>query len=207
MSEVATLDERILSTAESLFLQYGIRSITMDDISKGLAISKKTIYQHFKDKDEIVLRVAERVFAKEKQIMNHMHEQGENVVHEMVLISKYIREHIASINPSAMHDLQKFYKQAWGVFLFFQQECLQLIEDTITKGIHEKYFRQDINARILAIFRSETISLSFDQQLFPQNEFDPREVQTQLFEQFINGILTDKGRLLYQEYSAKSIIV
>ena len=177
----------------------------MDDISRALSISKKTIYQHFKDKDEIVLNVAERVFAKERHIMNQMHEQGENVIHEMVLISKYIREHIASINPSAMYDLQKFYKDAWEVFLVFQQENLQLIEDTINKGVGEGYFRPDVNARILAIFRSETISVGFDQRLFPSEHFNPTEVQTQLFEQFINGMLTDKGRALYQEYSEKLI--
>lgn len=204
MSE-STISERILAETESLFMQYGIRSVTMDDISRALAISKKTIYQHFKDKDEIVLRVAERVFEKERQIMSQMHEQGENVIHEMVLISKYIREHVSSTNPSAIHDLQRFYKEAWDIFLAFQQDSLKLIEDTISKGMVEGYFRSDINARILAIYRSETISLSFDQRLFPRKQFDPRLVQTQLFDQFINGIVTDKGRALYHKYSEKLV--
>ena len=205
MSKPIAIDERILSTAELLFMQYGIRSVTMDDIAKVLAISKKTIYQHFKDKDEIVLRVSERVFAKERQIINNMHEQGENAIHEMVLISKCIRERVASANPSAMHDLQKFYKKAWGMFLSFQQYSLQLLVDTINKGISEGYFRSDINAHVLAIFRSETISLSFNQHLFSREDFDPQEVQRQLFEHFINGILTDKGRSLYQKYSEKTV--
>ena len=204
MSE-STISERILAETESLFMQYGIRSVTMDDISRALAISKKTIYQHFKDKDEIVLRVAERVFEKERQIMSQMHEQGENVIHEMVLISKYIREYVSSTNPSAIHDLQRFYKEAWDIFLAFQQDSLKLIEDTISKGMVEGYFRSDINARILAIYRSETISLSFDQRLFPRKQFDPRLVQTQLFDQFINGIVTDKGRALYHKYSEKLV--
>ena len=203
MNELSDIEERILTAAETLFLQYGIRSVTMDDIAKALAVSKKTIYQHFKDKDEIVLEVSERIFLKEKELMNRMHEQGETVIHEMVLLSKYLREHVATVNPSAMYDLQKFYKEAWQVFLAFQQDCLKLIEDTIIKGIAEGYFRSDINPKILAILRSETITLSFDQQLFPREQFDPQEVQMQLFEQFINGILTDKGRHLYQKYSEK----
>ena len=206
MSE-QTNHERILVQSEILFMQYGIRSVTMDDLSRALSISKKTIYQHFKDKDEIVLKVSERVFAKEQQALNHMHEQGENVIHEMVLISKHIREHVSSTNPAALHDLQKFYKEAWEVFLSFQQECVRLIEEIITKGITEGYFRSSINAHVLAVFRTESISLSFDQRLFPQNKFDPREVQTQLFDQFLNGLLTDKGRRLYYQYSEKSITV
>ena len=202
MSEL-TINERILSEAESLFMQYGIRSVTMDDISRSLSISKKTIYQHFKDKDEIVLRVAERVFEKENEMMNQLHEQGENVIHKIVLISKHIREHVAAANPAAMYDLKKFYKEAWDVFLSFQQGSVQFIEDTIVKGMEEGYFRSDINARILAVFRVETISLSFDQQLFSRERFDPLEVQTQLFNQFISGILTEKGRALYRQYSEK----
>ncbi len=200
MNELAT-NLRILHTAESLFFRFGIRSVTMEDIAKELSISKKTIYQFFKDKDEIVLKVSQQIFEKERVQMNRMHEQGENVIHEMVLISRYIRQHVAEANPSAMHDLQKFYPEAWKSFLVFKMESLRLIERTIKKGITEGYFRADINPRILAILRSETIELSFSQQLFPRQDFEPLEVQEQLFEHFINGILTDKGRKLYHKYT------
>lgn len=200
MIELAT-DERVLRTAEDLFFQYGIRSVTMEDIARELSISKKTIYQYFKDKDEIVLKVSKQIFDKELAQMNQIHEQGENVIHEMVLLSSYIREHVAEANPSAMHDLQKFYPEAWRVFLVFKQACLNLIESTIEKGMTEGYFRPEVNPKILAILRSETIELSFNQQLFPREEFEPQEVQRQLFEQFINGVLTDKGRKLYLKYT------
>ena len=199
MTELAT-DLRVLHTAESLFFRYGIRSITMEDIAKELSISKKTIYQYFKDKDEIVLKVSRQIFEKERAQMQQIHEQGENVIHEMVLISRYIRQHVAEANPSAMHDLQKFYPEAWQVFLAFKRYSLHLIENTIEKGAAEGYFRPEVHPKILAILRSETIELSFDQQLFPREEFEPQEVQGQLFDQFINGILTDKGRKLYHKY-------
>ncbi|MGB3779279.1 MAG: helix-turn-helix domain-containing protein [Tunicatimonas sp.] len=200
MSE-STTNLRILHTAESLFFQYGIRSVTMEDIAKELSISKKTIYQYFKDKDEIVLKVSKQIFVKELAQMHHIHEQCENVIHEMVLISRYIRQHVAEANPSAMHDMQKFYPEAWRIFLTFKSECLNLVESTIRKGMSEGYFRPEVNPKILAILRSETIELSFNQQLFPRHEFEPQEVQGQLFEQFINGILTSKGRKLYHKYT------
>lgn len=206
MSEPANLEERILSQAEALFLRYGVRSVTMDDMAQTLSVSKKTIYQHFKDKDEIVLRVAERVFAKERQLMASIHERGENVIHEMVLISHYIREHIATVNPTAMYDLQKFYKNAWQVFRDFKRDELQFVEDTIRKGMTEGLFRDDINPKVLAILRSETIELSFDQHLFPRDQFDPGEVQIQLFDQFIYGILTEKGRQLFRQYTQKEML-
>lgn len=205
MSEADT-EERVLEKAEELFFQYGIRSITMDDIARALSISKKTIYQHFKDKDEIVFRVSQRIFAKERQLMNDLHKRSENVIHEMALISKYVREHVAKVNPSALSDLQKFYKNAWEVFLTFKQEELELIEDTIKKGMAEGFFRADINPRVLAIFRLETVELIFNQHLFPRERFDPQEVQMQLFDQFIYGMLTEKGRKLFQKYTQESTV-
>jgi AcrR family transcriptional regulator len=45
---------RIIESAEEMFFRYGIKSITMDDIAKQLGMSKKTIYQHFSDKDKLV---------------------------------------------------------------------------------------------------------------------------------------------------------
>jgi AcrR family transcriptional regulator len=200
----ATTDERILIAAEGMFFRYGIRSVTMEDIAKELSISKKTIYQYFKDKDEIVLRVSRQIFEKEQAMMYQMQKEGENVIHEMVLISRYIRQHVAEANPSAMHDLQKFYPEAWKSFLAFKHESLTLIESTIEKGIAEGYFRAEVNPRILAIVRSESIELSFDQRLFPHREFEPQEVQGQLFDQFIYGIVTERGRNLYHKYTQET---
>lgn len=200
MSEVTT-DERILNAAEGMFFRYGIRSVTMEDIARELSISKKTIYQYFKDKDEIVLRVSRQIFEKERAMLFKIQKEGENVIHEMVLISHYIRQHVAEANPSAMHDLQKFHPEAWKSYLAFKKESLSIIESTIEKGIVEGYFRSDAHPKILAIVRSESIELSFNEQLFPRREFEPQEVQGQLFDQFIYGIVTDRGRKLYHKYN------
>lgn len=196
-------EKRILENAEHLFFQYGIRSVTMDDIAHALSISKKTIYQHFKDKNEIVLRVSERVFAKERQLMSEFQQQSRDVVHEIVLASKYLREHVVKIHPSVISDLQKFYKDAWQVFLAFKQEELTFIEGTIRKGMQEGFFRSDINPRVLAVLRMETVELIFNQQAFPREQFDSEEVQTQIFNQFIHGILSKKGRKLLKQYTEK----
>ena len=177
MGDKPSIAENILEHAERLFLQYGIRSVTMDDIARVLSISKKTIYQHFQDKNEIVFRVSQQVFAKERKLMNEFHQQSKDVVHEMVLISKYLREHVAKINPAAMSDLEKFYKEAWQIFLTFKQEELKLIESTIRKGIKEGFFRSGINPQVLAILRLETVELMFDQHIFPRDQFDSQEVQ------------------------------
>ncbi len=194
--------EEIVKTAEDLFLTYGVRSVTMDDISRKLAISKKTIYQHYKDKDEIVCRVTKRVLKREKEMISATKEQAHNAIHELVMISRYLKEHAQTINPSVLFDLQKYHREAWCIYLKFKEIVfLQAIRETLQRGIQEGYFRKDIDVEVLSILRIEEIQLTFDNQVFPRDQFDNREVQLQLFEHFIRGIVTPEGIALIHQYN------
>ncbi len=193
--------EEIVKTAEDLFLTYGVRSVTMDDISKKLAISKKTIYQHYKDKDEIVCIVTERILQKEKNCLASIKEQAENAVHELILLSKYFREHSQNINPSVLFDLQKYHRNAWMIYLKFKEKVfMHAITDTLERGIQERYFRKEIHVEILSILRIEEIQLSFDNDIFPRERYTFKDVQMQLFEHFLWGIVTSDGAAIINKY-------
>ena len=70
------MKKEIVDNALKLFMRYGVRSVTMDDIAKELSISKKTIYQHFADKDEIVSKAAEIHLNCEMQIMQDVRDRS-----------------------------------------------------------------------------------------------------------------------------------
>lgn len=194
--------EEIIQTAENLFLAYGVRSVTMDDISKKLAISKKTIYQHYKDKDEIVCRVTQRFLEREKMMVAEIKEKSQGAIHELVMVSKYLREHLQNINPSVLFDLQKYHRGAWSIYLKFKEKVfLYAIEETLVRGIEEGVFMKDINIHILSILRVEEIQMLFDEDIFPRDKFHFEEVQMQLFEHFTRGILTRKGADLMNQYT------
>ena len=195
--------ERIIQVAEEMFMRYGIRSITMDEIAKELSISKKTIYQHFKDKDDIVLQVGKKVFADERTQITKCEDTAENVIHELFLMSQSVREHIDNANPSVLYDLQKYYPAAWQEYQAFKQYCLRKILGILQKGMHEGYFWDDMHPEVLARLRTEEIEMVFDQAAFPREQFEAKEVQKQLLEHFIRGILTHKGLTLYQQYTKK----
>ena len=195
--------ERIIQVAEEMFMRYGIRSITMDEIAKELSISKKTIYQHFKDKDDIVLQVGKKVFADEQTQITKCEATAENVIHELFLMSQSVREHIANANPSVLYDLQKYYPEAWQEYQQFKQFCLHKILSVLQRGIDKGYFWDDMHPEIMARLRTEEIELVFNQAIFPRERFDAKEVQMQLLEHFIRGILTHKGLTLYQQYTEK----
>lgn len=194
--------EQIINVAEQLFMQYGIRSVTMDDIAKTLTISKKTIYQHFKDKNEIVILATRSALEKDAAMMGNIKQHAQNSVEELVLFSRYYREHLLNVNPSILHDLQKYHPEGWSYFQQFKHQVfIESVEETLVNGIKEGYFRPEIVPKILARYRIEQTEMCFDNEIFPRNQFDFKTVQLQLFDLFVYGIVTVRGRELYEKYS------
>lgn len=190
--------DKILQNAESLFQRYGIRSVSMDDIARELSISKKTIYQYFKDKDELVTLITEAHIDRERREMKEVKAEATNAIEELFKLSHCIREHIKDINPSMLFDLQKYHPRAWALWLEYKSVFIKgTILDVIARGKQEGYFRAAVDAEILATFRVESIELSFDTKIFPTNKFDFTEVQMMLFDHFVHGLMTIKGQELY----------
>lgn len=191
--------EKILENAEALFNRYGVRSVSMDDIARELSISKKTIYQFFKDKDELVTLITKEHIDRERSIMASVRTTAANAIEELFKLSSCIREHIKEINPSMMFDIQKYHPKAWSLWLEFKVVFVKgTILDVIARGKKEGYFRERIDAEIVATFRVESIEMSFDDKIFPRNKFDFTEVQMMLFDHFAHGLMTVKGLELYE---------
>ncbi|WKN43357.1 TetR/AcrR family transcriptional regulator [Tunicatimonas pelagia] len=194
--------EQIANAAEQLFLKYGVRSVTMDDIAKQLGISKKTIYQYFADKDEVVELATLRILEREKKLLAEVQERSENAIHELYLFTRYIRQHIVEVNPSILFDIQKYHRGAWKIYQDFKGSVfLQTIESSIRKGMEEGHFRADIKPEILAKLRIEQVNLAFNNEIFPKHEFDWTEVHLQIFYNFCYGLLTTEGVELFEKYA------
>src|SRR5664279_3582554 len=101
--------ERILEKATELFLRYGIRSITMDEIAAQLGISKKTIYQFFTDKDAMVEAVVEVEMKRNEENYRGFQSIAENAVHENFLAMDGLQEMLKGMNPQLIHDLEKHH--------------------------------------------------------------------------------------------------
>jgi TetR/AcrR family transcriptional regulator, cholesterol catabolism regulator len=197
--------EKLLKGADELFMKYGLRSVSMDDIARHLGVSKKTIYQHFADKDEVVVSVAKSLMAKQREQFEVIANSSKNAVEEMVKISFCLKEDMKNINPSVLFDMQKYHQAAWNEWLNFKQKYIrQNIIRSLKKGIAEGYFRDDINLNILAVMRLEQVQMAFDNSIFPRDQFNIPEVQAQLFDHFIYGVFTEKGKKLYEKYKIQN---
>jgi AcrR family transcriptional regulator len=193
--------ERIISGGEELFFKAGIKSVTMDDIAKHLGMSKKTIYQFFKDKNELVMALMKRKLQEDEDQMCAIISQSGNVIEEMINMMKCSEEIFSRINPIVIHDVQKYHPDAWKQFQNFKADVLiRTLEELLTKGIKQGYIRPNIDVRIIARMRVTQVEMGFNTSIFPVAEFNTWKVQQQFLEHFNYGICTLKGYKLLNEY-------
>jgi AcrR family transcriptional regulator len=193
--------ERIIHGGEELFLKAGIKSVTMDDIAKHLGMSKKTIYQFFKDKNELVTALVKKKLKEDEEEMVEYIGKSANVIEEMIAMTKCSEEMFSRINPIVIHDMQKYHPEAWAEFQRFKSEVLiSTLEELLTKGIKQGYIRSEIDVKIVARMRVNTVELGFNTTIFPVAEFNTWKVQVQFLDHFNYGICTLKGYKLLNQY-------
>jgi len=169
--------ERIIQGGEELFLTAGIKSITMDDIARHLGMSKKTIYQFFKDKNELVVALTRKKLQEDEEQVSGIISKSANVIEEMINMMKCSEEIFARINPIVIHELQKYHPEAWKQFQNFKSGVLiRTLEELLEKGIKQGYIRPEIDVKVIARMRVNQVELGFNNSVFPAAEFNTWKV-------------------------------
>ena len=195
------MKERILAEAEQLFWKYGVRSVTMEDIAKRLGISKKTIYQHFSDKEEILYQVITDKTVRNQSEMDCRVVEGLNPVEEILYMLTMMQKHAGQVSPNLLIDVQRHYPQAFALFRRYKEEyIIQFILENIQKGISLGLYRSDLNPAILARLRVEQIELAFNNTIFPTDQYSMLQIQHELMHHFVRGMLTEQGFTTYNNY-------
>ena len=199
------MKQKIIKGSEELFFKYGIKNITMDEIAKHLGMSKKTIYQYYNDKDEMVHYLLTLKIEEDRNTFTKTYNESENLVAEVFGIMKNLKDIIGNINPIIFHELQKYYPGTWKLYEDFKNGfILENIERCLKKGQTDGLVRADVNVKLLARMRLENIDMGFRGNVFPIDKFNLLEVQLAMTEHFLYGIYTLKGHKLINKY--KNII-
>jgi AcrR family transcriptional regulator len=186
-------------------LQSGLRQVTMDDLAHQLGISKKTIYQYYKDKDDLVKAVVNLELKEHEMTCKDCKSKAENAIHEMFLLMENMKAMTQTMNPNSMMELEKHFSNAFDMIKNHKDEFLfSLIKQNLMKGIEEGCYRKDLDIDIISKFRLETVFIPFNLHLFPLNKFNSLEVHTQLMEHFVYGLMTIKGHELMDRYKQLS---
>ncbi|MEM8900589.1 MAG: TetR/AcrR family transcriptional regulator [Bacteroidota bacterium] len=193
--------ERILEQASSLFMKWGIKNITLDEIAKGLGISKKTIYQYFENKGKLVYEVSKAHMQEDEREIKELTAESVNAIDELVRLVQCMTRGLNEVNPLVVYEIKKYYPESWNLFEEHKKHFLEgLVRHNLQQGIEEGLFRPSLDVEIITRMRLAQIEVGFDEEFFPPGKFDYRQVHIQMFETYLYGIVTEKGRRLLEEY-------
>jgi len=196
--------DKIIEKANDICRMVGFKAMTMDDIASQLSISKKTIYQYFPDKDSLVMSVVEKEVIQSESDCQLTLEMSADAIDEILIANQFFTEDFKDINPIIFHDLEKYYRKSYLLFMEHKNgQFYEVVGSNITRGITEGLYRPEVNVEILTRFRLESVFMAFDQKVFPSNQYNLIDVYNTLIDHFIYGIVTDKGRVLLNEYKAE----
>ena len=197
------IKNRIIEGAAQLFRTYGIKSVTMDSIASHLGISKRTIYEVFSDKDELLISVLQWMAEKQRRLVQKIVDSSENAIIAIFRLLESNRDHFQDMSPAFQADLKKYHYES----LMKKSEKCEMPDfrnnrQIIDRGIGEKLFREDINPDLVNRCLYSLGRSTMDFELYPFEEFSRREVIKNVFINYMKGISTIEGITLINKLEA-----
>ena len=189
-----TQTENLLITARDFFMEYGIKSVSMDDLSSKLGISKKTLYKEVDNKEDLVMKVIENHIEIQNQEIEDILSQEKGAIEEMLMFARYIIHLLKNLKPGVTYDLQKYYPTAWKkIEVLHQQTIDKIILKNIKKGIKEGVYRKNVNPEIISkLYLAQAIQIS-EEKLFPLKEFRMENLLREFIAYHFYGIASLEG--------------
>jgi TetR/AcrR family transcriptional regulator, cholesterol catabolism regulator len=186
--------ERILEGAEELFRAYGIKYVTMDSLANQLGMSKRTIYEIFSDKDDLLISVLTRMAKKQKELVKKVLDESENSIVAIFKMLEINRDYFQDISPVFQADLKKYHhdvlmNKADNSDMPDYRNNQQVIEN----GIKEELFREDINPDLVNRCLYNLGKSIIDNNQYPYELFSRQDVIRNIFINYLRGIATPKG--------------
>ena len=199
---VMDLKERIVAESRKMFIKFGIRSVTMDMVAKQLGVSKRTIYENFSDKDQLIECCIVEGMREQIRINEEIVSSSQNIIE---VTFKFINNSINTfnaINPLFFYDIEKYYPELWSKKIVENDnQNIDRIIELLNKGVQDAIFRKEINVKIVAMLILEQFKLMGNNELFSNQTFSRVEVFENIVINFIRGIATMKGLQMIDRYS------
>jgi len=177
-----------------MYLSLGFKSVTMDDIASGMGISKKTIYQHFENKNDLVEAVTMHLFDTISCGIDEIQAQDQNPIEELFTIKDFVLKNLKNESTSPIYQLQKYYPQIHKNLMSRQFDKMgDCVITNLRKGIEQGLFREDINLDLIGRFYFAGMTSLKDAELFNPIQFSSKDVQDTYLEYHLRGICAPKG--------------
>jgi AcrR family transcriptional regulator len=196
--------ERIITETFGLFEKFGIRGVTMDQIAGHLGISKRTLYENFRDKNELL---AEGI-GHFRKIMHteaaSLLKNSSNVIEGIYFIGRHGEKMRKSVNPLFFEDIRKYYPEIYtGLSDKNRYSQYSIMRTLIRKGMNEGVFNKSLNPDIVNEFWHEIMNIFMNEETFPRDRYTQEDLIKNMIMPYLIGISTEKGKGLIEKYFKK----
>ena len=190
----------ILEKAESLFMRYGVKSVSMDDVARELGISKKTLYQHFATKEDLLIQTLQHNRRCELAYIADTLAKAGNALEEIVEIAHMVIRSLKKISPSLIFDLKKYHPEAFKVLEdTTRTDIYERIRANLEKGIAQGLYLPHLDVEIMARIHVNSFNLIMDERLFPDN-IPKDQVFREYIMHYLRGIISPLGLQYLEKY-------
>lgn len=193
--------QRIIEEAAEMFRTFGIKSVTMDMLAARMGISKRTIYEVFKDKEELLNGVIDWMTVIQREKMKEILNESDNVIEAIFKMISIMAAHIEKMSPAFQMDMRRLHI---NILEKIDKEetipCLSNNTEILRRGVSEGVFRDDINVELTNKCMLEVAKVLHDKNVFPPDEFPNQDVVKNFYLNYLRGISTEKGLKLIDRY-------
>jgi len=185
--------EKIIEVSNHLFEQFGIRSVSIDNVCKELHISKKTFYIHFPQKEDLV----DSVLNYQKKSNYDKYEKllrNKNAIDSLIVIIKEIKKSLETESLSMCYDLEKYYPKVFEKHETLKRnEIRQGFEMNLRQGIAEGYYRDDMDIELISLFHTIQIKNNFELMQQSPRKYTKKRLIDFFIDLMIHLIVNEKG--------------
>jgi TetR/AcrR family transcriptional regulator, cholesterol catabolism regulator len=185
----------IIEKVSVLFTKYGVKSVSMDDISRQLGISKKTLYQFVNDKEDLVAKAIG--FEKKRMqscFSNALDDSSRNAIQHLLDVGKHVQKIIAEKNPSLEYDLNKYYPEIYKEFHDFRNKMMyNSVLKNLVQGKKEGLYRKELDVEFIARFYISRVEMVIESETATESKEYPAEFFIEIFIYHIHGVSNEKG--------------
>jgi AcrR family transcriptional regulator len=197
------MEEKMISIVEkvsAMYMNYGIRSVTMDDVARELGISKKTLYQYFSDKNELVKQVITLHLRRLDEEFVRIAKMKMDAIDTMLHISDSINRFITEFNPNVNYDLMKYHPEVWQELLEYKRNrVFNNVRENILRGMREGLYRKDLDPDVIARLYVTRMRVVMDKDIVPMSSMGFSQFFKEIISYHIRGIASKKGIELFEK--------
>lgn len=185
---------KIVEGATKVFMQYGIKSVNMDDVAKHLGVSKKTLYVYVKDKEELVRKAFDMFCTIEDCQIAEIVSKKLPAIEESFEIMKWVLSILQNLHPSVVFDMEKYHPDVYNDMMQNRHKMIfSCMVDNMKKGQKEGMYRKDFDPEIVARLYMAHMEGMLNPRIMPFGLFNLSDVYKTSYRYHLHGIISLKG--------------